>query len=58
MDIYHIGIPTRNSYDELEGYSRINDDNNGELTLTLFLNFPQTKIINGFPVKVQTLEIT
>lgn len=57
MNLYYIGIPTRNSYDQLEGYTRLNN-NNGELTLTLFLNFPQTKIVNGFPVKRQTIELT
>lgn len=57
MNLYYIGIPTRNSYDQLEGYTRLNN-NNCELTLTLFLNFPQTKIVNGFPVKQQTIELT
>lgn len=57
MNLYYIGIPTRNSYDQLEGYTRLNN-NNGELTLTLFLNFPHTEIVNGFPVKRQTIELT
>lgn len=57
MDVYYVGIPTRKMSGELEGYTRIHTDPDGNISLILFLNFPHIKIINGFPVKKQTINL-